>query len=129
MQQSTNSFDHIHATSGFTFGKASDLMDFDVAKKVTEELNKHYPGYMWGVNVSSETGMVDVRNFSLSGIWGFNLHLSKVQEDVSGNLVKWAGGEILERFRVQVGKAKQDQLKELPTNAIGIIVPDTVNAK
>lgn len=124
-----NSLDQMYATSGFVFGKASNLLDFDVAKRVSETLNKHYPGYMWAVNVDSETGMVQVRNFSLSGLWGFNLHMNKVQEDVHGKLIIAAGGEILERFRVRVGRANNTELEGIKTNEIGLIVPDTVGAK
>lgn len=124
-----NSLDQMYATSGFVFGKASNLLDFDVAKQVSETLNKHYPGYMWAVNVESETGMVQVRNFSLSGIWGFNLHLRQVQEDIHGKLIINAGGEILERFRVRVGKANNSEMEGMKTNEVGLYVPDTTGAK
>jgi len=124
-----NSLDEVYATSGFVFGKASSLLEFDVAKHVSETLNKHYPGYMWAVNVESETGMVQVRNFSLSGIWGFNLHLSKVQEDMRGKLIINAVGEILERFRVRVGKANNTQMEGMRANEIGLYLPDTTGAK
>ena len=126
---SSDGLDKTYATKGFTFGKASNLLDFDIAKRVSEILNKHYAGYMWAVNVDSDTGMVQVRNFSLSGLWGFNLHMKKVQEDVEGKLIINAGGEILERFRVRVGQANSNQLQGMTPNAIGLLVPDTVGAK
>lgn len=114
--------------SSFQIAKANDLMDLDVAKRCTEVLDKHYPGYLWGVNANSETGMVHVRNFTLAGEWGFNLHMQKVQEDVEGKLMKWAGGEILERFRAHRGRVKQAEVDELKTDRIGRVLVDKVGA-
>ena len=121
--------DSVIKTNGFTVGKANDLGDFDVAKKCADMLTKHYPNYAWGVNVNSETGMVQVRNLTLSGEWGFNLHLSKVVNDVDLKLVRDAGGEILERFKVRRGIANENEIDGLKKNFMGLYMPDTVGAK
>ena len=109
-------------------GKATDTLDFDMAKRCAEELMKHYPGYAWGVNVSSETGMVHVRNMTLSGEWGFQLKLASIINDPSVRLVVSAGGEILERFKARRGRASEDQIALLKTDAIGRYDVDKVGA-
>jgi hypothetical protein len=109
--------------------KSTDTMDFAVAKNVADVLNKHYAGYMWAVNADSQTGMVQIRNLSLSGDWGFNLHMTKVQEDVSGKLIRDAGGEILERYRVSRGMIKHQQVDELATDFAGRALVDLTGAQ
>lgn len=109
-------------------GKHTDTLDFDHAKACAEALTKHYPGYAWAVNVSSETGMVQVRNLTLSGDWGFNIHLARINSDPSLKVVIQAGGEILERYKVKRGKIDQDEVDSLPTDFIGRHIPDTIAA-
>ena len=110
-------------------GKATDLADFSTAKRLTEVLMKHYPGFMWGVYANKEHGMVTVRNFTLSGEWGFMLHYDKVVEDVEDKLTIHAGGEILERYRVSRGRANGDHLDSLPTDFAGRILVDAAGAQ
>lgn len=117
------------SSSELYIAKATDTMDFAVAKQVADVLYKHYQGHMWAVNASSETGMVQIRNLSLSGDWGFNLHMSRVQEDPSGKIIRDAGGEILERYRVSRGFIKHEQIDELPTDFAGRIAVDTTGAR
>ncbi|ROH87997.1 hypothetical protein ED236_00445 [Pseudomethylobacillus aquaticus] len=109
-------------------GKASDLADFSLAKRLSERLTAIYPGYAWGVHVSTEHGMVSVRNWSLSGEWGYMIHLSQVQEDVGDRLVIRAAGEVLERFNVSRRRLDDTQLDSLPTDFAGRHVPDTAGA-
>ena len=109
-------------------GKATDTLDFELAMRCGEELHKHYPGYAWGVNVSSETGMVQVRNLTLSGEWGFNIKLITINSDPSLKLLVNAGGEILERYKVRRGRASEDQIALLKTDAIGRYDVDKVGA-
>jgi hypothetical protein len=108
-------------------GKATDLLELAIAKFVWETLMKHYAGYWWAVSING--GMVQVRNLSLSGDWGFNIHLVKVQEDVSGKLIIAAGGEILERFRVNRGMIKHDEIEVLPIDFAGRIIVDKSGAQ
>jgi hypothetical protein len=115
--------------SELVIAKSTDTKDFAVAKSVADVLNKHYAGYMWAVNADSQTGMVQIRNFSLSGEWGFNLHMTKVQEDVSGKLIRDAGGEILERYRVSRGTIKHQQVDELATDFAGRALVDLTGAQ
>lgn len=109
-------------------GNATDIGDFEIAKKCADALNKHYHGYAWAVNASSETGMVQVRNLSLSGEWGFNLHLSNVINDVDMKRVVAAGGEILERYNARRGTINHDQVDSLPTDWLGLFKVDAVQA-
>lgn len=125
---SSSDLDRVLTTDALHFGKATDLADFDMAKRVGDMLNKHYPGYMWAVNVSRETGMITVQNFTLSGEWGFYLHYTKVLEDPDLKIVMRAGGEILERYKLSRGKANQDIIQELPSDLLGRIQLDRAGA-
>lgn len=111
-------------TNGFHLQQANNTIDLDVAKQCAEALNKHYPGYMWGVNANNETGMVQVRNFTLSGEWGFDLHMINVINDPSLKRVIQAGGEILERYKLARGAANEDRIDELETDFAGRIAVD-----
>lgn len=110
-------------------GKATDTFDFDIAKRIAEFLQYHYAGFMWAVNVSSETQMIQIRNLSLSGEWGFNLHMTRVLNDTTGKLLRDAGGEILERYRVKRGAINHDKVEELPTDFAGRIIVDKSGAQ
>lgn len=126
---SSNDLDKVFTTKGFHFAKGTDLRDMDMANRIGECLNKHYPGYMWGVGVHSETGMIYVQNFSLSGEWGFNLHYSVVQEDVELKIIMRAGGEILERYRLSRGRLKDPHaLDDLGTDGMGRYLLDRAEA-
>ena len=50
-----------------------------IAKEVADLLLRHYPGYLWAVSIDSRAtvGMLDIRNLSLSGKWGFRFPLKQ----------------------------------------------------
>ena len=54
-----------------------ELADLEIAKQMTVVLDRHYPGHMWAVNVDSAGGVATVKNFRLSGQWGFVLKLGR----------------------------------------------------
>jgi hypothetical protein len=118
----------IKLDKAIVMGKATDTLDFELAKRCAEALNQHYPGYAWAVNVDRNTGMAQVRNLTLSGEWGFNIHLVRINSDPSFKVLIQAGGEILERYRVKRGKASEDQIETLKTDVIGRFIVDSVGA-
>jgi predicted enzyme related to lactoylglutathione lyase len=77
-----------------------------LAVRASELLQKHYPGYIWAVNVNSEKtgGVMTIKNFSVSYQWGMILHLDKL--DAKLKKVVRAGGELLERGRMARGLRK-----------------------
>ena len=91
--------------------------DKEISKAVGEVLYKHYPGYRWAVHCDGHNGVVDVRNLTLSGKWGFRMML----RDMSTQEIVRAGGEILERYRVRRGKLNGEEIADLPRNFAGHI--------
>lgn len=98
---------------------AGHVADYDTAKRIAETLNKHYPGHLWGVNASGETGIATVFNLRLSGRWGYIIKLSEILHDPSMKMVIKAGGEVLERYRLSRGEFNQDRLDELTVDFAG----------
>lgn len=85
-----------------------DLYDRELAGKIANKLNKHYPGHLWAVNVNStETAQVcNIFDFAISSRYGYVLHLSTIESDPALDCVMRAGGEMLERARMARGEAK-----------------------
>ncbi len=79
---------------------------------------------MWAVNACTETGMVQVLALSLSGTWGFAINMKDLYATTGWDIVKKAGGEILERYRVKRGQADNDQIDSIRSVA-GMKVFDT----
>lgn len=81
------------------------------SKNAADMLHKHYPGYLWGVNVDPQGGIMTVMNLTLSGEWGFIIKLAKL--DPEYRAVMRGGGEILERFRLSRSRRGEDATREL----------------
>lgn len=96
-----------------------NLADIDTAKRMSEVLQKHYPGHLWGVHVDSEQGVATIKNFRLSGNWGFLLHLGAFSVSEQDRQVVMAAGEMLERYRLSRGEARRHELDELKTDSLG----------
>lgn len=104
-----------------------NAVDFVTAKQAADTLHKHYPGHLWAV--TCDAGVLSVRNLYLSGNWGFIIRLGPVYSASElDKLVMEAGGEILERYNVSRGMARQDQIRSLPERA-GHILFDGAEAK
>lgn len=99
--------------------------DFVMARTLAEKLHQHYPGHLWGVNVEGKTGLITIRNLYLSGNWGYVLKLGAVfsMSDLERNAVR-AGGEILERFRMQRAQFVADQYADAPVDFSGRLLFD-----
>lgn len=93
-----------------------------VAKEVAELLLRHYPGYLWAVSIDSRTtvGMLDIRNLSLSGKWGFRFPLKEYFDGLSTTKkIARAGGELLERYRMPRRKFSPTDYAHIPTDRFG----------
>ena len=103
--------------------------DYVVAKNMADTLQQHYTGHLWAVTCQGEQGIATVRNLSLSGNWGFILHLKEIYGDPGMKCVIRAGGEILERFRLARAKINEEKLLELPKLPNGAPLFDPSEAK
>lgn len=89
-------------------GHAVERQDVVLAKNAADLLEKHYPGYLWAVNVNSEGGVMDVKNHRISFKYGFRLMLVDVYQDPQLKCVVRAGGEMLERARLDRSRDRGD---------------------
>lgn len=99
--------------------------DMNMAKQAAEVLMREYPGWLWGVNVNGETGMCDIRNFNLSGNYGFRMKLKEIYSASSFEKdVIFAGGEILERYNQPRGAFSAQHWSGLKQDLRGIPIGD-----
>lgn len=93
-----------------------------IAKEVADLLLRHYPGYLWAVSIDSRetVGMLDIRNLSLSGKWGFRFPLKEYLDglDTRRKVVR-AGGEMLERYRMPRRGFSADDYANIPVDRHG----------
>jgi len=101
------------------------IQDYDTAKRIAETLHSHYPGHMWAVSCSAETGVANVYNLGLSGRWGFIIKLKDIIHDPSMKKVIMAGGEILERYRLARGRLDDAALEQLQSDSLGNLKVET----
>lgn len=104
------------------------MADQDVCIAVGEDLQRHYPDYPWMVGCNHEAGTVaiDLAVEKPPGLerYGFLLHLDTVLGAGGQQAVMRAGGEILERFGLQRGAARdgfQERAAENGLDASGAI--------
>lgn len=85
-------------------GHKASIHEVGLARDAANMLNKHYPGFLWAVNVNADPtgGVMQIKNYTVSYKYGYTLHLTKL--DVNMKKVMRAGGEILERARLARGK-------------------------
>lgn len=81
------------------------------AKNAADMLHKHYPGWLWGVHVDSDGGVMKVMLLSVSGSWGFIIKLKDL--DPEYRKVMRAGGEILERFNLSRRGRREGDISDL----------------
>lgn len=79
-------------------GRANELLDeLKLGKECADLLNNHYPGHLWGVSVNTDGGILIIKNFAISSLYGYVIHLKNVLDDPHRKRVIMAGGEYLER--------------------------------
>ena len=94
-------------------GHNVERADVVLAKNAADLLEKHYPGYLWAVNVNSEGGGMDIKTHRVSFKYGYRLFLSTVYQDPTLECVIEAGGEILERANLARKKDIGDAVKHI----------------
>lgn len=111
-----------HLVTDNPVGEANDIV---MAKSMAEALHNAYPGHLWAVNCSGQTGMADIRNLALSGQWGFRLRLTDIYSASAFRKdVVMAGGELLERYRLSRGRLDIDQYSNLHGDFAGRLKAD-----
>ena len=96
--------------------------DLALAKRITDKLEKEYPGYLWGVLFNEEGGVVQIVNESVqhplrtNELYAFTLYLKRFDTDPDMKCVVRAGGEILERARLD----RRFNRGETPTRIDGV---------
>jgi len=94
----------------------AEARDITLAHKISGMLNKHYPAHLWAVNVNSQGGVVDIKDFASSMQYGYRLLYKDVERDHDLKCCIKAGGEILERSGMKRGKWDG----QLPTHIEGV---------
>jgi len=99
--------------------------ELGLSKQMADTLTKHFPGYLWGVQVRARQGIADIRNLSLAGNWGYRLKLNDhyTASDWDRQCML-AGGEILERFKASRRRADEEAIAHMPTDFAGRHRPD-----
>lgn len=88
------------------------------AKRISETLMKHYPGYLWAVDVSRS--IVNIRCLDAHGLMGYTLHVpNEYSASEFDKRVVRAGGEILERFQLSRRRIDNAAIADMPTNFAG----------
>lgn len=79
------------------------LAEMAVAKQVAEDLHSAYPGHAWAVTVRG--GAIIIKDLIVSSLWGYVIKMDAIKHDakVMKQEVLRAGGEILERARLERG--------------------------
>lgn len=99
---------------------AQTAAELSLCKNIAEALNKYYPGHLWAVATPKDTGVVQVRDLSLSGEWGFMIRIPEIYSvsELDKMCMRY-GGELLERYKVARSKLNQERLALLPTDFSG----------
>ena len=75
----------------------AELLQNKIEASVGRKLQELYPGYVWHIECKTSSGVVEVKNRTIHGEYGFILYLRQLVHDINLDLVKTAGGELLER--------------------------------
>jgi len=83
-----------------------EMGDIQLTHRIADKLNEHYPGHLWAVHLNDEKlgGVVIIRNLAISGKYGYVLKLERIYADPSLRCVMRAGGEMLERSKMNLSK-------------------------
>ena len=105
---------------GIIKADASTLKDMELAACLAALLDKHYPSHFWNVDVNSVQGFINVKNFYLSGKWGFRIDMALIYSiSQLEKVVVMAGGELLERYGLRRGSLHLGEYDGLKTDFKG----------
>lgn len=94
--------------------------DMILAKEIGDTLHNHYPGHLWAIEVDGPNGVANIRDLYLSGHMGYVLKLVNIYSasEFKKDVIR-AGGELLERYRLDRGAFDEAQYGALKTNFAG----------
>lgn len=102
---------------------ANDLM---VAGDISRELQRHYPGWNWGVDVNVRKGLIDIKCMDIDARFGYTIRVTGLYSwDSLRDKVKLAGGEILERYNMPRSRMDLDTWRSAPSDFTGLMKGDT----
>lgn len=83
--------------------------DLQLVARIVKKLEEHYPGHLWGVLFDEDGGVVNIINETVqhplmtNQLYAYTLKLKRFESDTDMKCVVRAGGEILERARLDRG--------------------------
>ena len=89
--------------------ETEDAQDMNLAKDIAEILHEYYPGHLWAVTVKG--GIAMIKDLYISSLWGYVLKYKDIVGDAGARkkAVMRAGGEILERAKLERGPRQLGQ--------------------
>lgn len=94
-----------------------------MSRAVADMLLRLYPDHMWLVNSDIRGGIINIFNPRVSTRMGYTIIVDDwLQENVVGNKVMLAGGEILERANMRRGRFNPEEYAALPRNFMGELI-------
>lgn len=93
----------ISSTARLAFEADVQNLDVLLGRQVLEKLHKHYPRWTWVIDIPPNQNVVLIRNLDCDpyGKMAYLLHKDKLAADPTLFKVMIAGGELLERYRMQ----------------------------
>lgn len=114
---------HIITFTPGTDDAQMEAMNYELAQVIGEYLMREYPGYLWRVNADIRGGIVNIINGDVSYEYGCTLLVKNLFPAHEGEKhVKKAGGEILERARLNRGKMLEHEVAEAKRDIRGNII-------
>ena len=111
-------------------GAISDPRDFlehssliTVAKDGAAVLDKHFPGWLWAIQINAKGRVFHVFNHALHDQWGYLIRADEVEHGETRSVFLRAGGEILERFGLPRRGMDPQRLALLPRDLKGRCIP------
>lgn len=103
----------------------AEAYDMARSKDIAEALNAQYPGHLWAVRVQSKHGIGTIHNMALSETHGYVIKLDGLYSasQLAAKAI-YAGGEILERFKVARGRVDNELMDALPKDFAGRVLGD-----
>lgn len=94
-----------------------------MSRAVADMLLRLYPDHMWLVNSDIRGGIINIFNPRVSTRKGYTIIVDDwLQENVVGDKVMRAGGEILERANMRRGRFNPEEYAALPRNFMGELI-------
>lgn len=88
-----------------------EQMNYELASVVGRYLHETYPGYLWRVNADIKGGIVNILCHDISTEKGCTLMVRDlIDQESARKLVHKAGGEMLERAKLNRGRMIEDEV-------------------